>query len=85
MSDSMFSAAFDVLIKISESYRPQIPSIFAVKTVNEELKYNVGAVFEEREEMRARMKKLEHDYKTLKNFKAIVPTTPITWSNIERP
>ena len=27
MSDLMFSAAFDVLIKILESYRPQIPSI----------------------------------------------------------
>ena len=26
MSDSIFSAAFDVLIKISESYSPQIPS-----------------------------------------------------------
>ena len=26
MSDSMFSAAFDVLIKILKSYRPQIPS-----------------------------------------------------------
>ena len=26
MSDSMFSVAFDVLIKISESYRPHIPS-----------------------------------------------------------
>ena len=27
MSNSMFSAAFDVLIKILESYRPQIPSL----------------------------------------------------------
>ena len=26
MSDSIFSAAFDVLIKISESYRPKIPT-----------------------------------------------------------
>ena len=29
MSDSMFSTAFDVLIKISESYQPQIPSVWA--------------------------------------------------------
>ena len=27
MSDSIFFAAFDVLIKILESYRPQIPSV----------------------------------------------------------
>ena len=30
MPDSMFSSAFDVLIKILESYRPQIPSVEAL-------------------------------------------------------
>ena len=29
MSDSMFSAAFDVLIKISKSYQPQILSLIS--------------------------------------------------------
>ena len=33
MSNSMFSAAFDILIKISESYRPQILSEFAFSTI----------------------------------------------------
>ena len=33
MSDSMDSAAFDVLIKILESYRPQIPSHCAYDTL----------------------------------------------------
>ena len=44
MSDSMFSAAFNVLIKILESYRPQIPTAYTLESMDSCLEGGSGGL-----------------------------------------